>query len=248
VGQHEQHRLHRRRQRQSRARVPAAERPAHDHRGQRRQRRPRRHRQRGTFAQPSTLLLDGSGHLFVGEDYSGYIRKITLSSGQVQTVAGAAAALTNPSGFAFDGDHTIYFSDKFNHCIRTLDSVAGTIGTTLAGMCGAAGSDTNTTAANARFYAPAGLALDRAHQLLYVADSDNFSIRKIDLAASGQTVTTISGIVGSYTYNDNTTLALATYRAPYGLAFDDTSGILYVADIDNSAVRKLDLANNFVST
>ncbi|HWE30876.1 MAG TPA: hypothetical protein VHB97_22870, partial [Polyangia bacterium] len=200
-----------------------------------------------TLAGPESLVLDGSGHLFVGESTSDFIRKITLSTGQVQTVINASAGLGDPAGLAFDGDHTIYVSDRGNDCIRTLDSVAGTLAI-FAATCNANDAGhMNGSAATAQFYAPAGLAIDRANKLLYVADVYNYMIRRIDLAAADHPVTTLSG-VGNVGDSDNTTLALATFALPYGIAFDDATGLLYVADIGNSAVRKLDIANDHITT
>ena len=205
-----------------------------------------------TFGGPVSLALDGAGELFVSDSDGEYIRKVTLATAQVQTVAGNGTGTLPgfyaPKGLAFDGAHAIYISDFGHNCIRTIDTVSGALAT-FAGVCDENSSGSaNGPAASASFYGPAGLAIDPTHHLLYVADYGNRVLRKIDLVASGNPVTLLSGQVGNATYVDGTTLALATYAAPYDLAFDDASGILYVADQDNSAVRKVDLAGNRVTT
>jgi sugar lactone lactonase YvrE len=205
-----------------------------------------------TFGGPVNLALDGSGHLFVSDSDSAYVRKVTLASGQVMTVAGTGdgtlPGFYGPKGLVFDGDHTVYISDFGHNCVRSIDSVSSALGV-VAGTCDANNAgNSNGPAAGATFYAPAGLAMDHARHLLFIADVGNRLIRQIDLAAGGQPVTTLSGAAGTGTYVDNTTLAAATYASPYNLGFDEAANILYVADQDNSAVRKLDLGAGQVTT
>lgn len=208
------------------------------------------------FAGPSGIALDNAGHLFVIDRDKNVIRKITLATQQVQTVAGTVGDGSPPPGFdspvglVFDGDHTLYIGDAGNHVVRTLDSISGAVGI-LAGT-GVAGA-ADGPAATATFDSPSGLALDRAQHILYVADTGNQVIRRISLAASGMPVELVSGTVGDTGDNgsserDDTALKSATYYSPVNVAFDDATGLLYVADYDDSAVRKLDLVADQVTT
>src|SRR5437667_11880534 len=66
--------------------------------------------------------------------------------------------------------------------------------TTLAGLAGVTGSSDGTNS-NARFYFPAGLAVDGAGNL-YVAEILNHTIRKLTLLGTNAVVTTLAGLAG----------------------------------------------------
>ena len=104
--------------------------------------------------------------------------------------------------------------------------------TTLAGSAGQTGSSDGTGSA-ARFYYPAGVAVDSAGNV-YVADTDNDEIRKI--TPSG-VVTTLAGSAGQ-TGSSNGTGSAARFDAPTGVAVD-SAGNVYVADTDNDEIRKI---------
>ena len=103
---------------------------------------------------------------------------------------------------------------------------------TLAGSPGSSGNaDGNTNAA--RFYDPYGVAVDSAGNL-YVADTDNHTIRKV---TSAGVVTTLAGSPGSSGSADGTGSA-ARFSSPYGVAVDN-AGNVYVADTYNHTIRKV---------
>ena len=86
----------------------------------------------------------------------------------------------------------------------------------------------------AKFFAPHGLAIDRDGNI-YVADTSNHCIRKIDIHA--KTVTTVAGIPGSKGYKDGDPLE-SQFNNPWGV-FLDKDDILYIADEQNHCIRKL---------
>jgi ribosomal protein S11 len=145
------------------------------------------------FNNPSGIAVDGSGNLYVADTFNHTIRKITPSA-QVSTLAGTAgqsgsadgsgpaARFNYPAGIAVDGSGNVYVADTFNHTIRRITPEAAV--STIAGRAGIIG-DTDDTGSNARFKFPVGMALDTSGNL-FVADSLNFTIRKIATApASG---------------------------------------------------------------
>ena len=153
------------------------------------------------FSYPAGLQVDGSGNIYVA-DHSNYtIRKIT-PGGVVSTFAGSAgvygsndgvgsaATFATVSGLAFDGIGNLYVADEGNSRIRKI--TPGAAVTTLAGGGSAPGSEDGTGAA-ARFRYPSGIAATAAGEL-YVADTDNLTVRHIDTAAA---VTTLAGQVSA---------------------------------------------------
>jgi hypothetical protein len=103
---------------------------------------------------------------------------------------------------------------------------------TLAGLAGSSGSADGTGDA-ARFDNPFGVAADGAGNL-YVGDTFNHTIRKIN---SGGVVTTLAGLAGSFGSLDGTGSA-ARFFHPNGVAADG-AGNVYVADGGNNTIRKI---------
>ena len=160
------------------------------------------------------------------------IRKIT-PAGVVTTLAGtagAAARFDAPQGIAVDSAGTVYVADTSNNMIREI-TPAGVV-TTLAGSSGGSGSADGTGAA-ARFSSPSGVAIDSAGTV-YVADTENSTIREITPAG---VVTTLAGTAGATGSADGTGAA-ARFSSPSGVAVD-SAGNLYVADTGNSTIREI---------
>jgi FG-GAP-like repeat/NHL repeat len=143
---------------------------------------------------------------------------------------GAAARFFSPVGIAVDAAGTVYVADTGNHTIRKITSTAAV--TTLAGSPGLSGSVDGVGRA-ARFNRPAGIAVDAAGTV-YVADSNNHTVRTI---APDGTVRTIAGLAGVSGGVDGIGNA-ARFTSPNGVAIDG-SGILYVADTFNHSIRKI---------
>ena len=199
-----------------------------------------------TFLYPYGVAIDGSGHVYVADHGNNTIRRIT-TGGSVSTFAGTAgpagstdgtggsASFSGPAGVAADGSGNVYVADAGNSSIRKISS-GGTV-TTFAGSSGTAGS-TDGTGGVARFNAPEGIAVDTAGNI-YVADTNNNTIRKI---TSGGTVTTLAGAAGQTGSADGPGGA-ARFNGPYALAVDP-SGNVYVADLFNATIRKIDTSGN----
>jgi sugar lactone lactonase YvrE len=199
------------------------------------------------FSLPWSIAVDSAGNLYVADRDNHTIRKIT-SAGVVSTLAGSAgtpgsadgvgsnARFNHPSGIAVDSAGNLYVADTDNHTIRKLVPV-GTNWTvsTLAGSVGSSGS-ANGTANNALFYQPHGIAVDSVGNL-YVADTLNSTIRKLVPSGADWVVSTLAGLAGFDDSVDGEG-SNARFFDPYGIAVDST-GNLYVADTENSTIRKL---------
>lgn len=196
-----------------------------------------------SFALPNGIAVDASGNLYVADSGNNEIRKIDVS-GNVTTLAGsgtsgavngrgAAASFNFPTAVAVDTSGNVYVADTFNHAIRKIDP-SGNV-TTLAGS-GAKGS-ANGLGTAASFNTPRGIAVD-ASGIVYVADSGNNLIRRID--ASGN-VTTLAGAGTQGAANGQGTAA--SFNGPFGVAVD-ANGNAYVADASNNLIRKIDASGN----
>ena len=194
-----------------------------------------------SFDGPRGVATDSGGNVFVADRFYHTIRKIT-PTGVVTTLAGtagvsgsvdgtgAAARFNLPYGVATDASGNVYVADQSNNTIRKI-TPAGVV-TTLAGTARMAGSADGTGAA-ARFSLPSAVATD-ADGNVYVVDRSNHTIRKITPAG---VVTTLAGTAGTRGSADGTGAA-ARFNFPLGVA-TDVNGNVYVADQDNSTIRKI---------
>jgi hypothetical protein len=102
----------------------------------------------------------------------------------------------------------------------------------LAGIRGTSGY-LDGTGSDARFLSPEGVAADSSGNV-FVADTGNNSIRKITAAGA---VTTLAGSHLNSGSRDGTGF-VALFASPTGMAVD-SSGNVYVADVDNDIIRKV---------
>ncbi len=193
------------------------------------------------FYTPVGVIVDATSNVYVGDHGNHTIRKVT-PGGVVTTLAGQAggagsndgtgsdARFNYPYGVAVDAGGNVYVADTNNNTIRkvTPDGVV----TTLAGRAGSRGSS-DGTGSDARFYIPVGVIVDATGNV-YVADTYNYTIRKV---TPGGVVTTLAGMAGSSGSSDGTG-SDARFSNPRGVAVD-AGGNVYVADTFNHTIRKV---------
>lgn len=151
------------------------------------------------------------------------------------------AQLRYPHGVAVDGSGNIYIADRWNHCIRKMDT-SGVI-TTVAGDGTYGYSSDNGPADLAKLYNPFRVAVDGSGNL-YIADTYNHCIRKVD---TNGIITTVAGD-GTRGYSgDGGPADQAKLRYPDGLAVGG-SGDLYIAGHDNHRIRKVGYSSAFAGT
>jgi sugar lactone lactonase YvrE len=147
------------------------------------------------FSSPTGVTVDASGNVYVANYINNNILKINASV-VISTLAGSGAAgaangagslatFYFPNSVAVDAANNVYVADGINNLVRKI--TPGGLVSTLAGSGVAGATDGTGTAAS--FDGPAGLAVDVAGNV-YVADSNNNLIRKINPAG---VVTTVAG-------------------------------------------------------
>ena len=196
---------------------------------------------------PQAVTFDAAGNLYIGvtDNYTGRVRKVN-SAGIITTVAGggtgalgdggqATDATLNPYGITFDAVGNLYIADFNNSRIRKVNT-AGIISTIAGNGTGSFSGDGGQATAAALRY-PEDVLFDAAGNL-YISDSDNNRVRKVNSAGI---ITTIvgTGVVG-YSGNGGQATA-AKINQPIGLAFD-ASGNLYFVDASNAHIRKVNTA------
>jgi sugar lactone lactonase YvrE len=208
---------------------------------------------------PSCVAVDAAGDVFIGDSEKNVVREVN-ASGTISTYAGTgtagysgdggpatAAELYAPTACAVDSAGDLYVADDANNVVRKIDT-KGVI-TTVAGNGADAGTPNGEfggdggAATAAELNHPFGVAVDAAGNL-YIADTVNYRVRKVD-AASG-VITTIAGN-GTFGYaGDGKAATSAELYNPEGLAVD-AAGDVYIADQANNVVRKVD-ASGTIST
>ena len=196
---------------------------------------------------PGGVAVDGSGNIYIADRGNDRIRKVD-AAGVISTAAGTGekgdsgdggpavlAQLSYPGGMAVDGSGNIYIADGFNHRIRKVDA-AGVI-STAAGTKEWGYSGDGGPAVLAQLGDPGGLTVDDSGNL-YIADTDNFRIRKVDAAGI---ISTAAGTGEEGYSGDGGPAVLAQIAEPGGVAVDP-SGNLYIADYQ--CVRKVDATGN----
>ena len=199
------------------------------------------------FNTPIGIALDDGAHrLFVADSGNQSIRVVELASGAVSTlptngaVGSMFARFNAPSGLVRDGQH-LYVSDSSDEVVVAVN-LATNLVTNLAGSPRVAGAN-DGVGMKARFNGPSALAAD-GKGALYVADTLNDVVRRIDLASA--TVVTVAGVLG-VSGSDDGPAASAHFDQPGALAVDAV-GDLFVGDTLNALVRHVDLGSGVVST
>ncbi|MBK8477075.1 MAG: SMP-30/gluconolactonase/LRE family protein [Opitutaceae bacterium] len=192
---------------------------------------------------PTGIVVSPDGQTVYFTDRGNNVVRRVVGTGPVTVFAGdplrsgkadgqgTAARFFEPAGLARDASGNLYVADSRNHTIRKI-TPAGAV-TTVAGMAEVPGA-TNASGLAAQFFQPRAVAVDAAGNL-YVADTGNHAVRKIEAGTAA--VTTYAGLLetsGSATG----TGAAARFDFPAALTIA-TDGTLYVADARNNVVRKI---------
>ena len=194
---------------------------------------------------PNGAAVDDAGNLYIADTGNHRIRKVD-ASGVISTVAGSGkwggyggdggpalqARLFAPSGVAADGAGNLYIADSWNHRIRKVDA-AGNI-STVAGSGRDGYSGDGGPALRAQLAEPWDAAADGAGNL-YIADTGNNRIRKVDAAG---VISTVAGS-GETGYSGDGGAAVRARLSHPGDVTVDRAGNIYIADSVNSSIRRL---------
>ncbi len=227
-----------------------------------------------TVNSPSGVTVDGAGNLYIADTGNNAVRVLWAATGIITTISGtgaqgntgdggpaSAAKLNQPWGVTVDKQGNIFIADTDNHRIRMICAVAP--GTVINGTaCPAAGDITtvagngmingngsggwsgdNGPATNAELNFPYTVAFDAAGNM-YIPDQLNDRVRMVNTSG---TITTFAGIGTAAYAGDGGAAKSAALWAPSGVAVDP-AGNVYIADSQNSAIRKVSSLTGNIST
>ena len=200
------------------------------------------------FNSPDGMTMVGQD-LYLCDTNNSDIRKINIASKVVSTIAGtaniagtedakgSAAHFNLPTQISSDGK-SLYVADSGNSSIRRIN-LADMAVKTIGGQSGTPGK-ADGPATKSLFSGPRGVAVDTKY--VYVSDTGNTMIRKIDISSLETSFVAGTGEAG----DANGPADKAQFNNPGAMCTDGTN--LFVLDADNHAIRKIVLASGEVST
>lgn len=164
------------------------------------------------------------------------------------------AEMNLPTSVKFLANGDWFVCDAGNRRIRRVVASTNVINT-FAGTGGTGFSGDGGAALNATIDLPVGQAAQPAGRIaispderwLYVADSLNNRVRRIDLTDGQNTITTIAGDGAAAYAGDGGLATAASLNFPTDVDCD-AAGNVYIADSENSAIRKVDVTTNTITT
>jgi sugar lactone lactonase YvrE len=195
-------------------------------------------------------------YLVIADPSNHRIREVNLTTGIITKVAGTFwsgyngdnidatwARLYYPFGVHVDSSHNTYIADTYNHRIRKVDGKTGII-TTVAGTGSKGFSGDGGPATSARLRYPFNLFLDTVGNI-YIADTYNYRIRKVDAAT--KIITTVVGDGSAKFKGDGGLATDASIMKSYDVAVD-SAGNIFIADTHSHAIRKVDATTGIINT
>ncbi len=202
------------------------------------------------------VLADTTGTLYIADTENSLVRRVDGRTNVITKVAGTGsrgnrgdggpaslATLNAPADVLVTRDNRLLIVDTGNHKVRQVDLRTSIISTLVGvGVLGFAGDGGPALEANLNF--PASAALDRQGNL-YIADTNNHRIRRVD-AATG-ILTTFAGDGQPRFAGDGDAAFRASFNRPNCVAVDSL-GNLYIADTNNHRIRRVDTATGVITT
>jgi sugar lactone lactonase YvrE len=179
--------------------------------------------------EPGGLVVDGAGNVYVAEFDSQDIRKID-TQGVITTFAYLPSW---PDGMAIDGEGNVYVALFTQNQILVIRQ--GGLQAIVAGAGSPGYSGDGGQAAGAMLNAPSGVWVD-VHGNLFINDSGNFVIRKVDPTG---TISTVAGSGKQGYSGDDGPATEADISSQYGVVVD-AAGEIFISDTSNDVIRMVD--------
>lgn len=200
--------------------------------------------QSAKFYWPRGIAVAADGTVYVADTYNSAVRKIA-TSGIVSTLAGGpgnSIGMQRPNGLALIGND-LYVTDGAARVVWKISTSNGAVAIAV-GKLNTAGSKSGVAGSEALLNYPVGIA--GSGTTLFVADQDQNSILQVDVANNYFSTHLVGGPTNRGFVDG--AFAQAKVDIPQWLAWDPDTKSLYVSDLGNIAVRKLNLNTKVVST
>jgi sugar lactone lactonase YvrE len=199
------------------------------------------------LSDPKGLALDSQGTLYIADTGNSRVRRVD-ASGIISTVAGngevggagdggpaSDAQVSHPRSIALDGTGVMFISEDAEGEVSRIRKVdASGVITRFAGTGEAGFSGDGGPAYQAQLNRPRGIAADASGNL-FIADSDNNRIRRVDTAG---VITTVAGSGDRGSTGDGGPATEASLAVPRGVAVGP-DGDVYVADTFGARIRRI---------
>jgi sugar lactone lactonase YvrE len=185
---------------------------------------------------PRGVAVAPNGDVYISDTGNGRLRVVDHSTGLISTIL---SGLNFPRAVAVDAAGNVYIADTGDNQVLVMRFAAAGAGL-LAGTGSAGYSGDGGPATSAALKGPRGLAIDAASNV-YISDSDNNRVRRVDHVTG--IITTIAGNGTAGRGGDGRAAINAELNFPFGLAVD-TAGNLYISDVSNQRIRVVDTRGN----
>jgi uncharacterized protein (TIGR03437 family) len=201
------------------------------------------------------------GNLYIADQVNNAVRAVANGNGNISTFAGEDGVsgftgdgvkainseVASPCGVAVDSSGNVYIADTNNNAIRKVAAGTGII-TTVAGLESTPGYNGDGSGAlSASLMKPSSVVFDSAGNM-YIADSGNNVIRKVTLSTGN--ISTYAGDFNTPGYTGDggpATKVGVGLNNPVAIALD-AAGNLYIADSENSVIRKVTATSGIITT
>lgn len=200
-----------------------------------------------TLNEPTALVADAFGHLYIADQNNNRVRIVDLTTGVIETAAGngvaayngdgipaVKASLAGPSGLALGPGGELYVADMFSGRIRMVDRKTDVI-STVVGDGGEYRFQNQGDSPSASLARPYGIAVDRQGHI-FITDSDNHLVRRWD--REQKLITRVVGTGTAGFGGDGGPAEGASLSYPFGITIDRDGAIL-IADTFNHRIRLL---------
>ncbi len=205
-----------------------------------------------SLAQPSDVVVDGAGNLFVADSGHSRVRRVDAGTGVIETIAGdgtwgdsgdggpaTTARLNNPRGLALETSGALLIADTGNDRVRRVDPVTGLIDTVAGNGESYGNPGDGGPATEAVVLEPLDLVADGVG--FWVAESRGHRLRRVMAGV----ISTVAG-TGSAEYGGDGSLARdATFGDLLAMAVD-RAGNVWLADEEGSRVRRIDAGTGLI--
>ena len=213
------------------------------------------------FVSPEAVFTDTAGNVYIADGGNSRIRKITVATGIVTSIAGSGpsglsgggdsgdggpatnARINGPTGLCLDKSGNIYLADWGNNKIKKIDAATGIIAT-VAGNGSAVYPGDGLQATNVGISGPIQVFVDNFGDM-FICDEYNHAVRRV--SATTNIINTIAGNGAAGFSGDGGPATNAELYLPVGV-FVDKQQDIFIAEWGNGTIRKIAALTGIIAT